>query len=170
MIDHGAAAAAVHGISRSDKWPAVERAFRYLHPSCAACDSLDVQIHHVRPFHYCILAGRHDLELDPRNLISLCESEKGLTAQNHHLLLGHLDDFQSYNPSVRLDALTFDSMAEAGIKMNPAWQVEEHNRPKLWPDMSADERAAFRATIDAMYPAPYVDGFALSAVGEVVPA
>ncbi len=170
MIDHGAIVAALHGISRSPEWPRVCRAFIEAHPVCAACTAtVGLQSHHVMPFHYCILAGRHDLELDPRNLIALCETETGDLAQNHHLLLGHLDDFKSYNPSARIDAINYATLAEVAIKLNPLWLTEEHNRPQLWPDMSADERAAFRATIDAMYPAPYVAGFALNA-GDVVPA
>jgi hypothetical protein len=34
-------------------------------------------VHHIFPFHYCIALGRPDLELDDRNLITLCEDEQG---------------------------------------------------------------------------------------------
>ena len=57
-------------------------------------------MHHIFPFHYCIALGRPDLELDDRNLITLCEDEAGKPGQNHHLLVGHLDDFESSNLAV----------------------------------------------------------------------
>jgi 5-methylcytosine-specific restriction enzyme A len=91
-----------HGIARSDKWPAVERAHLEKHPQCVACVSPGavVAVHHVMPFHICIALGRPDLELDERNLITLCAGGEG----EHHLLLGHSDDWDSMNLSVRHDA------------------------------------------------------------------
>lgn len=43
-----------------------------------------------------MLVGRPDLELDPRNLLTLCIRPDC----EHHVLLGHLDDYESYNPKV----------------------------------------------------------------------
>ena len=36
------------------------------------------------------------LELDPRNLLTLCIGPDC----EHHVLLGHLDDYESFNPKV----------------------------------------------------------------------
>jgi 5-methylcytosine-specific restriction protein A len=86
------------GARRSSDWPRVRRAHLGAFPTCAACGGTEkIEVHHVQPFHL-----NPELELDPTNLISLCESKhKGL---NCHLLLGHVGDFKSVNRSVRKDA------------------------------------------------------------------
>lgn len=67
------------------------------HPSCAVCGGTrKVEVHHRIPFHL-----RPDLELDPDNLITLCE---GCPSANHHLLYGHLGNYKSFNAQVELDA------------------------------------------------------------------
>ena len=140
------------GLKRSEKWPEVERTFRESHSTCAACDSTVVQVHHVLPFHFAILLGRPDLELDPNNLITLCEKEKGEEAQDHHLLLGHLDDFQSYNKDVRASAVIFHEQDEATIKADAGWQAMAQAKPPVWAAMSDDDKAAMRALMDEWYP------------------
>lgn len=158
MEDHGAVEALRHGITRSDHWPAVERAEREANPRCIACDpsasDYAIQVHHVNPFHYCIALGRPDLELDPRNLVSLCETEEGWPAQDHHLLIGHLGDFKEGNLKVREDAAgQYHGMANDAIRADAAWQSEEHDgRLKPLDQMSDDERRAFRARLDAELP------------------
>lgn len=150
-----AAAEAVHealGLKRSDKWPEVERTFRLSHPNCAACDSTAVQVHHVLPFHFAILLGRPDLELDPRNLITLCEAEKGKTANDHHLLLGHLDDFQSYNRNARQYALLYRGRTVAAIRADGGWRVAAGARPGPWASMTDQDKADLRALMDSLYP------------------
>jgi hypothetical protein len=62
---------------------------------------VDVQVHHVRPFHL-----RPELELDPDNLISLCMAE----GRHCHLAVGHGGDFKAYNLHVR----TFAENARLG--------------------------------------------------------
>ncbi|MBS2033219.1 MAG: hypothetical protein JST54_35425, partial [Deltaproteobacteria bacterium] len=84
------------GVARSSRWPRIEKLHLSLQPKCACCgDKMDphagMQVHHIFPFHYCIALGRPDLELDLRNLITLCENEPGQPGENHHLLVGHLD-------------------------------------------------------------------------------
>lgn len=150
--DHGAEIASAHGLKRSDKWPEEEQAFKKDHPTCAACDSTLVQVHHVLPFHFCILLGRPDLELDPRNLITLCEKEKGQEAQDHHLLLGHLDDFQSYNKDVRDFADIFKGQDMTAIKANSEWLAAVKAIPPVWAKMTDDEKTTFRNLMDAWYP------------------
>ncbi len=155
-VDHGAVVAEVHGIRRSSKWPAVEMAWRKAHPRCAACSSKSkggIQVHHRRPFHDCILAGRPDLETDPRNLVSLCENEAGVKTKDHHITVGHLGDFRSYNPDVSVDAaMTWHGKGKAEIEADPAWRQKAASKPKSYPDMTDVEKKAFRALLDGEMP------------------
>lgn len=81
---------------RSPHWPAVRRVWLHAHPTCAACGgTLDVQVHHVRPFHLF-----PELELDPANFVTLCER----VGTDHHLHYGHHGDWHDFNPNVRADA------------------------------------------------------------------
>ena len=76
---------------RSSKWRSVRDAHIKSHPFCAVCGGTKkLNVHHIQPFHL-----NPDLELDPHNLISLCESKRhGL---NCHLLIGHLGNFRRIN-------------------------------------------------------------------------
>ncbi len=75
------------GFPRSPHWRVVERANKK--GSCEACGrARHLEVHHVLPFH---LHPRQELE--PSNLITLC--------RRCHLLFGHWDDWQSFNPQVR---------------------------------------------------------------------
>lgn len=158
MADHGADVAEQHGIRRSPHWPAVEHAFRKDKPWCEACGKdkpieRGLQVHHVIPFHFVILLGRPELELDPRNLIGLCETEEGLTLPNHHLLLGHLDDFQTSNPNVRDSASgRFFQKTADEIKSDPIWQEMVKHRPPVWATMTDDDKAAMLALMNQLYP------------------
>ena len=121
--DHGAQVAARHGVERSSQWPAVERAHRVREPKCVACvsEGAPVEVHHIVPFHVCIALGRPDLELDERNLITLCGAGEG--SADHHLLLGHLDDWESMNSAVQVDAATkFHGWTAARIRANDLWR------------------------------------------------
>ena len=76
------------------------------------------------------------MELDPTNLITLCE----IKGREHHLLLGHLDDWESYNVNVRRDVVRFHHESARKIRVNPAWLKEVAHRPQ-----SADEAEPRRA-------------------------
>lgn len=149
-----------HEPPRSAAWPHVRRAVLHLHPYCAACgkgadhpDVTALQVHHINPFHIVAALGRGDLELDPRNLIVLCETEHGHPEPNHHLVLGHLGNFRSDgNLDVLADCTTFAGLSAAGIEADPRWQAK---RAALLPDLSAmtdEQKAAFRARLDAELP------------------
>ena len=98
-----------HGVPRSEHWPAVRKTFIEKHPNCAICrGKKKLNVHHVKPFHL-----YPDLELDPNNLITLCENDKG--GINCHLAFGHLGSFKSWNAKVRVDAATWS----AKIMMRP---------------------------------------------------
>lgn len=82
---------------RSSKWQTVRKNFLESHKNCAACGTdINLQVHHKKPFHI-----HPELELDEKNLITLCE-EKG--EKGCHLNIGHLGDWKSFNPNVEKDA------------------------------------------------------------------
>jgi 5-methylcytosine-specific restriction protein A len=83
---------------RSSKWPAVRKAHLKAHPFCAACGQKTVlEVHHIVPF-----SDNPALELDPTNLITLCESAKGGIIC--HMYLGHRGNYQDENPNIVEDA------------------------------------------------------------------
>lgn len=83
---------------RSSAWPRVRDEHLKREPRCSVCGSTKkLEVHHVRPF---FLAP--ELELDPTNLITLCES--GRFGINCHLAIGHRGSFKKANPQVHEDA------------------------------------------------------------------
>jgi hypothetical protein len=142
------------GHGRSSHWETVEKAFRKLHPQCVSClvpSTKHVQIHHRFPFHYCVALGRPDLELDMRNLITLCEWP-GHESPDHHLLIGHLGFFQSSNLDVAEDALTFRGMSEAEIKKDKRWVKKVAGRLIPLDEMTAKDKADFKKRMNHTFP------------------
>lgn len=121
--DHGLEIARRHGRERSQEWPRVEHEHLLHEPTCVVCGykGSQLQVHHIKPFHL-----YPELELDPRNLITLCEAR----GRDHHLLIGHLGNWESYNPNVREDTHRFHRESANKIRANPAWQEEEAHRPR----------------------------------------
>lgn len=77
---------------RSPAWPRIRDAHLRASPGCAVCGSRnDVEAHHVKPYH---LFPERELRLD--NLLSLCRP--------HHLLVGHLMQWTSWNELAASDA------------------------------------------------------------------
>ncbi len=86
-----------HGKKRSSHWPTIRKAYLKEHPKCFVClGTKKVEVHHKQPFHL-----NPELELDPSNLITLCE---GAHDVNCHLFVGHLGNFRGFNPDVIEDA------------------------------------------------------------------
>ena len=84
---------------RSSRWRAVARAHIAQHPTCACCGAPDDLVaHHIVPVHV-----DPALELEPDNLITLCEGD----TLNCHCWCGHLGNFRSWNASVARDAARF---------------------------------------------------------------
>ena len=83
---------------RSSHWPTVRKHHIENNPTCALCDGKDkLEVHHIKPFH-----EHPELELEPTNLITLCESYSyGICC---HRTVGHLGDYKKINPSVVEDA------------------------------------------------------------------
>jgi len=101
-VQHGARLA-LHAIDktthlglRSPEWHHVEVLFLHNHDECVACGGKEhLNVHHKKPFHLF-----PSMELEPSNLITLCMGE----GRHCHLLLGHGDNFQAWNPEVERDA------------------------------------------------------------------
>lgn len=78
---------------RAVGWPKVRAEHLEKQPKCAACGTeKGLEVHHIKPFH-----KYPELELDPDNLITLCN-------KSCHLYFGHLKYFKSWNPDVKIDA------------------------------------------------------------------
>ena len=90
------------GAKRSPRWPKARAKHLAHYPLCAACGGrVNLTVHHVRPF-----ADSPELELEPSNLLSLCE--KG--SMSCHLWIGHLGKWTTWNPHARADASAFRVM------------------------------------------------------------
>jgi 5-methylcytosine-specific restriction endonuclease McrA len=83
---------------RSGQWPTVRRKFLE-GKTCAGCGTAKhLEAHHVHVFHL-----HPTLELDPANLIALCETPGHCC----HFHFGHLLNWKSYNADVVKDAAEY---------------------------------------------------------------
>lgn len=74
---------------RSGSWPKIRKQHIEKYPYCAACGrSSKLEVHHIEPVHL-----KPEKELDPDNLITLCDSPC-------HIVFGHLMNYKSWNPDV----------------------------------------------------------------------
>lgn len=82
---------------RDSRWPALRTAHLKKERECQYCGrKSNLQVHHILPVHL-----RADLELDPDNLITLCEPPG---ADGCHLRQAHLGSFaKGYNLAIRED-------------------------------------------------------------------
>ena len=89
------------GQKRSSKWRKVRKEHLVKNSKCYICEcSTKLEVHHIIPFNIA-----PDLELEPSNLVTLCENKKyGL---NCHLLVGHLGNYRRTNLSCEVDAMTW---------------------------------------------------------------
>ena len=86
---------------RSSKWSKVRNRHIEKNPTCEVCGGVKkLNVHHIKPYnHY------PELELEPSNLITLCESKnKGV---NCHLLFGHLGNYKNINLNVVDDCVNW---------------------------------------------------------------
>ena len=118
------------GAARSSRWPAVARAHLKENPRCACCGGTKLlRVHHKVPFHVA-----PELELDPNNLITLCEAKKyGI---NCHFLLGHFGNWMRYNENVEADVAIWSK--------NIRGESVEPVSPSLFPE-------EFAAMVSAMH-------------------
>ena len=85
------------GAVRSSEWRKVRAEHLKNFPICAVCGGTEtLEVHHVEMF-----SQNPNRELDPTNLITLCESGRnGIVC---HRAFGHLGNYQSINKDVRKD-------------------------------------------------------------------
>src|SRR5713226_6190557 len=159
-LDPGAQASLDAGYgARSPEWGRVEQEHLGIEPTCRVCGSTDGRnVHHIMPFHICRALGRPELELDQRNLVTLCEG-----AISHHLLIGHLDDWQSYNPDVTTDVTgPFRRWAnDQQIRADPQWSQKAQNRPLALRNWNGQQVADFKQRMNDLYPEPVTQGAAV---------
>lgn len=148
--DSGGSIAQKYGLARSPLWPRVERAVLAKFSKCVTCSGAEtLQVHHIIPFHFCHLVYRGDLELDERNLMVLCEAN----VNDHHLLVGHLGNFESYNPGGRAAIEgAYVGLSAQQIKADPTWQALIKSRPAPWDRMTHEVRLALRQYLDTNLP------------------
>ena len=90
-------------VRRSNKWGKVRKEHLKSNFCCKVCgNKKKLEVHHLLPFHLC-----PEKELDPTNLITLCESRKSV---NCHLLFGHGLNYRDYNPDCVKDVEHFHDL------------------------------------------------------------
>ncbi len=142
------------GIERSPLWEETRKAYLARNPKCVVCEtSAAVEVHHMFPFHYVVSLERPDLELDDRNFMTLCED----SVHDHHLLIGHLEDWQSYDPPADPDQLhafvtRFAGQAAATIKADATFQQAQKHKPPHLDNMTAAEKTALKQLLDTRLP------------------
>jgi 5-methylcytosine-specific restriction enzyme A len=94
------------GVKRSSRWSQVRKDHLREHSECAVCGGTKkLEVHHIKPF-----CDFPELELDPNNLITLCESKsKGIMC---HMTVGHLGNYKTINPMVSADSEYLQKMFE----------------------------------------------------------
>jgi len=145
------------GATRSPHWPIAMHEFKATHCDCIYCGPgsgalYGIQIHHIHPFHQVVGVGRADLELDPRNLTPLCESEKGRPAPDHHISEGHLGSFQKNNETVVTDAPRFVGQSRKMIEATTYWQDKSKAADKPFNQWTVEEKTAYRKKLDTDLP------------------
>ena len=146
--DHGGAVAKQHQVKRSPHWGTVCKNHLEMQPACICGCTVELQVHHIIPFHLVILLGRPDLELDHRNLVTVCACPK----HEHHLLFGHLDDYASYNKDVRDIIMRYCDKSPAEVKADEFYRTLHANRPKPWDKMSDHEKATLKKLTHHLHP------------------
>ena len=85
MHDH------THDHLRSSHWPITRAAHLAAQPACQWCGGTTcIEVHHILPFHL-----HPELELDPSNLITLCEA-----STECHLEHGHKGNWTLFEPRI----------------------------------------------------------------------
>lgn len=81
---------------RSWKWKEIRKKHLIEQPFCQACGRKeDLEVHHIEPVYL-----NPDKELDPANLITLCD-------KYCHFIFGHLMDYKSWNTNVVKDCESY---------------------------------------------------------------
>jgi hypothetical protein len=118
------------GVSRSTRWPLCRAEHLRLHPACAICGvKVYVDVHHKIPVHV-----NRDGELDPGNLITLCDER----ASRHHFEVGHGGDWRLWNEAVDADAEYLSAMYRRirGMRLKAGDVADAPSDSRLLRDMA----------------------------------
>jgi len=66
--------------------------------------------------------------------------------------VGHLDDYESYNPSVLEFVKNYSGLTSQQIRADPEWQLAAAGKPKHFDQMSEADQAAFKEILDSEFP------------------
>jgi hypothetical protein len=108
----------------------------------------DLEAHHIIPFHFCVILGRPELELEKKNLIILSRGPVDI-----HLLLGHFDNFGSFNKDITdIEKWKEFIKNKKDLAHDPEYLQLKAKRPKLWDDMTTRDKTNLRKLMDKLYP------------------
>jgi hypothetical protein len=154
-VDPRQAVLANYGLKRSWQWGEVEQAFLTRNNfKCAMCSITGatlVQVHHIAPFHYTSSPNiqRGDLEFNPQNLVPLCQ---GPGTNEHHILVGHLGNFQYFNEDARADMIgPWKDLLPSFIEQQADWIARHQNHYPLVNTMSSQNITDFSALLVTWY-------------------
>lgn len=135
-------------LPRSPHWPTRERSHLLIQPRCLVClrddSETNLTVHHRYPFAYLVGMERPDLELDERNLFTICD--------DHHLTVGHLNYFGSYNPRFEHFVAMCRGLTLPQIRSAHEFVSAVQSRPKPFAKMDYWERSALLTEINRNMP------------------
>lgn len=95
---------------RAKGWPKARERYLQLHPLCALCGGDNcLAVHHRKPFH-----RFPALELEPTNLLTLCQDGPG--GLNCHLIVGHGGNWQDWIEDAEDAASRIKTMLEGRVR------------------------------------------------------
>ena len=159
-----------HGLTRSSHWPTVRghvlesqlAAWRAKFPKFdEETKGVEWEVHHRIAFHFGALLDLGYIELDTRNLYVIPRYTADL-----HLLLGHLDDFRSFNIDVVSDLKrwggelwggkgklpTDHDTTKASVINDHDWLRKHLARPRSWGAMTDHDKRALAHLIKTELP------------------
>lgn len=126
-------------------------------PACAISGLTgSVQAHHIFDFDGCEAIGLPGLASDPRNFITLAETEEGHAVPNFHLLVGHLGSFRSINfdlpAELDLYRQWWAKFSTAEVKGDSRYLTRVTKRPRPVSEWTTADIASIRARVLRMFP------------------
>jgi hypothetical protein len=84
---------------RSKHWRKLRKKHLQKNPYCYLCgNKKHLEVHHINPFHL-----RPDLELEPTNLITLCDKKSKVYIGSCHRVIGHKGSWRRKNDNLYAD-------------------------------------------------------------------
>lgn len=124
-------------------------------PACAICGRTGAsQAHHILDYDACQRIGMVWIAADPRDFVTLCETEQGKPEPNHHLLAGHYGSFKSINLNI-MDELAlplWQKKTAAEIEADPVYQVKVKDRIKPVAEWGSEDITAMQVIAARIFP------------------